>query len=134
MKSLDVYLMFSGNCEEALNFYKHALNGEILSIQRFGDAPMEVPENEKNHILHSEFRAEGVYFMASDGAEHTGDQSKIALTVTFTDLAEQETAFQRLADGGQVTMPLDDTFWGDRFGMLTDRYGIRWMLTCENRS
>lgn len=129
MKSLQVYLFFAGNCEQALNFYKDCLNGEILTIQRFKESPMEVPEDQKNNVLYAEFKAENVYFMASDGlqpaAEPTGN---VSLNINFTDENEQKAIFEKLSAGGKVTMPLQDTFWNSKYGMLTDKFGIHWML------
>jgi PhnB protein len=133
MKSMNVYLTFAGQCEEALNFYKEALDGEIVSIQRFGDSPMEVEEEEKQRIMHSEFKADGVYFMASDGGpEHPIiPGTNVSLSLNFTDEQEQEVAFNKLASGGRITMTLQDTFWGAKFGMLTDKYEVNWMVNCQ---
>lgn len=135
MKQLNVYLTFAGNCEEALNFYKNALRGEIISIQRFGDAPMPSPEEHKNKIMHSEFKAEELYFMASDG--YPGFQSvagnNVTLSINLTDEGEQDRIFNSLSEGGKIGMALQDTFWGARFGMLADKFGINWMLNCEKK-
>lgn len=133
MKQLSVYLSFPGNCEEAINFYKDCLSGEIVSLQRFGDTPVDSPEEHKQKVMHAEFRAGDIFFMASDGrpdeALTPGDM--IHLSINLTDAAEQEAIFSKLSAGGRVDMPLEDTFWGARFGMLTDKYGIRWMLNRE---
>jgi PhnB protein len=132
MKTLNPYIDFSGKCREALEFYKQCLNGEIVMVQTFGEAPVNAEEKDKSRIMHSEFKAEGVHFMASDGM--TGRKAKagdnISLTIHFTDEKEQEKVFKALAEGGKVTQPLEDTFWGARFGMLVDGYGIHWMLNC----
>jgi len=133
MKNLGFYLTFPGNCEEALNFYKECLKGEIKNLQRFETAPMPVPDNYKKKIINAEFKAEGVFFMASDGM---ADQppvigNNISLSFNITDLKEQEELFNKLSKGGKITMPLQDTFWGARFGMLTDKFGINWMLNCQ---
>jgi PhnB protein len=130
MKNLNVYLNFPGNCEEALHFYQGCFGGEILSMKRFGDSPMESPEAHKQRIMHAEFKAEGIYFMASDTMpddESTGG-NVVQLSINLTDATEQEQLFKRLSEGGTVLMPLQDTFWGAAFGMLTDKFGIRWML------
>lgn len=133
MKQLNVYLAFPGNCEQALHFYKDCLGGEIVSLQRFGDTPVDSPEEHKQKVMHAEFRAGDIFFMASDGrpdeALTPGDM--IHLSINLTDAAEQEAIFSKLSAGGRVDMPLQDTFWGACFGMLTDKYGIRWMLNRE---
>lgn len=136
MKQLNVYLCFSGNCEEALNFYKDCLGGEIVSLQRFGDAPMESAEADKQRVMHAEFKAEGIYFMASDSmpGQTLRSGEMVQLSINLTDAAEQENIFQKLSAGGNVDMPLQDTFWGASFGMLTDKYGIKWMLNRELHS
>lgn len=131
MKNLNVYLTFPGNCEEALHFYKDCLNGEIISLQRFGDSPMESTEPQR--VMHAEFRAEGVYFMASDSLPERTPQpgDLVNLSINLDDAAEQEAIFNKLSAGGIIDMPLQETFWGAVFGMFTDKYGINWMLNCE---
>ena len=133
MKNFNPYLIFPGNCEEALNFYKNSLGGEIAGLMRFSDAPMPVAEENAQRVMHGEFRSNNLYFMVSDTMP--GDDvvpgNNVHLSLQFDDAAEQEAAFNALAEGGSVQMALDNTFWGARFGMLTDRYGIRWMLNYE---
>jgi PhnB protein len=134
MKQLNVYLNFPGTCRDALNFYREALGGEITSLQTFGESPVEVTDDNRDRVMHAEFRAGDIYFMASDSLPEHGDVrpgSAITLSVNLSDEAEQTAIFERLSNGGQVTMPLEDTFWGARFGMLVDRFGIPWMLNCE---
>lgn len=133
MKQLNVYLAFPGTCEEALNFYKNCFDGEIVSISRFGESPVESPEEYKQKIMHAEFKADGIFFMASDGmpGQPVPPGDMVSLSINTTDAQEQETIFNRLAEGGNVTMPLGATFWGAVFGMVTDRFGIHWMLNRE---
>ena len=136
MKQLNVYLAFPGNCEEALHFYKDWFGGEIVSLQRFGDTPVESTEEQKQKVMHAEFRAGDIYLMASDGrpGEPLTPGDMVNLSINLTDADEQESIFSKLSAGGSVDMPLQDTFWGASFGMLTDKYGIRWMLNRELRS
>jgi len=133
MKQLNVYLCFPGTCEEALNFYKNALGGDIVSIQRFGDSPVDASEADKQRIMHAEFKADGIYFMASDSmpGQPTRPGDMVSLSINLTDAAEQERIFNRLSEDGTVGMPLQETFWGAFFGMVTDKYGIHWMLNRE---
>ena len=133
MKNLNVYLTFPGNCEEALNFYKTCFGGEITSLQRFGDSPMESADEHKQRIMHAEFKSDGIYFMASDSMPDQPTQAGdiVQLSINLDGAQEQESIFQRLSEGGEVLMPLGETFWGAAFGMLTDRFGVRWMLNRE---
>jgi PhnB protein len=128
---LEPYLFFHGKCEEALNFYVKCLKGEIVQISRFEDAPMETKPEEKNLVMHASFVADGVKFMASDGRPGPGPDGEddIALSLATTDSSEGERVFAALSDGGKIDHPLGDAFWGGRFGMLTDRYGVQWMVS-----
>jgi len=134
MNKQSVYLFFQGVCEEALQFYEKCFNGKTLMMMRFKDAPdHQYPEAYANKIMHAEFKAKGLEFMASDGMpgeEVTqGDQIHLALDCEST--FEQDNIFEALSEGAEVCMPLNDTFWGARFGMLTDKYGIHWMLNYD---
>ncbi len=102
-------------------------------MQTFAEAKMQVDDTFKNRIVHAEFKAENVFLMASDGnAEFVAKPgNNISLTLDLTDAQEQARIFTALGEGGTVTMPLQKTFWGATYGMLTDRYGIQWMLNCS---
>lgn len=130
MTKLNCYLAFNGNCEEALNFYKKIFNGEITYLTRYGENPVNTPEEHKNKIMHSNFVSEGVNFMASDGPpDFKGSAGgNVSLMLDFSDEKEEERVFKAFAEGGTVTTPLADVFWGAKFGMVTDRFGISWML------
>ena len=134
MNPIVPYLNFDGNCREALKFYKHCFNGEIVMMQTWADAPdaMGMDEAVQNNIMHAEFKAGHVNFMASDAMPGhpitPGDT--ITLSIQFNDVGELENLFSHLASGGEVLMPVQDTFWGDKFGRLTDKYGINWMMHC----
>ena len=131
--NLNPYIMFSGQAEEALNFYAEVLDGKIQHISRYGEAPMEVPDNYKDKIMHASMTIEGNHLMLSDsfpGNEVTSGNN-VHLSLDFNDTGKLDSVFARLAEGGNVTMPVDNTFWGARFGMLTDKFGINWMFNCE---
>ena len=131
---LEPYLTFNGQCEEALNFYKTVFGGEIVALNRFAGSPMESRAADPNKILHSSFVAGGVRFMASDGLGDSKQGDNITMTLGTNDTAEAERVFAALADGGNVTMPLAETYWSQRFGMLEDKYGIPWMVNCGMES
>jgi PhnB protein len=132
---LEPYLFFHGRCEEALNFYKDCLHGEIIGLNRFAGSPMEshaAPEY-KDKIMHASFVAGDVKFMASDGQPGPAPDGEddIVLSLATSDGAEGERVFKALAEGGTVSMPLEDQFWGGRLGSLTDRFGVQWMVSVQ---
>ena len=128
------YLFFSGNCEEALNFYKKLFDGEVASIMRNKDAPSEGERDpaQGEKIMHSRFNSKTVNFMASDSRPGTKyGESRISLSLEISDPNAAQAVFDGLAAGGTVEMPFSDTFWGAKFGMLTDKFGIDWMVNCQ---
>ncbi|HTB07686.1 MAG TPA: glyoxalase/bleomycin resistance/extradiol dioxygenase family protein [Bacteroidia bacterium] len=129
------YIHFNGNCREALEFYRDCLNGTIESMQTFGDAPaMKVDDSLKNHVLHSVFKFGDNILMASDTAGRTvvvGDN--IRLSIDIPEAKTMDAIFNKMAVGGKITMPLQDTFWDARFGMLVDKFGIGWMFNCDEK-
>lgn len=135
MQSLNPYLNFPGTCREALELYKKCFHGEVSGLQTYGESNMAGAGENQDKILHSVFKAEGIHFMASDDMRgfqvHPGNN--ISLSVDVSDPKEQERLFNALAEGGTVTMPLGKTFWGAMFGMVTDRYGIQWLLNCNQQ-
>ncbi|MEM7588396.1 MAG: VOC family protein [Acidobacteriota bacterium] len=125
---LNPYLMFPGTCREALTFYKELLNGEIVLIQTMEDAPFETPDEHKQRIFNAHFRAGDLFFMASDDQPDNPvvQGGNFAMFVTFSESAEQERVFAGLSEGGKVQFPLEHGF-----GMLTDKFGIQWMLASQ---
>jgi PhnB protein len=133
MKTVTPYLKFPGNCEIALKHYCEAFNGKITELKRFSEAP-QMPHPNKNDVLHARFEAEGVRLMASDGDKDAAKgTARIGLSVEWTDAADMQRVFDRLAAGGTVTMPIAEQFWGAKFGMLTDPFGISWMFNCDRK-
>ena len=133
---LNPYLAFNGNCEEALNFYKECLGGEFESFNRFKDGPeelagMKVPEHLMDKVMHMTLRFGDNVIMASDSLEEVPAGGNITLSIGMDDVEEMNTVFNKLSGGGQITMPLQDTFWGARFGMFTDRFGVKWMFNSQ---
>lgn len=130
------YLFFEGRCEEALEFYKKTLGAEVTMTMRFKDSPdknsgMCAPGNE-NKIMHSCFRIGGTAVMASDGmAKGQPDFKGFSLSVNAKSPADAERMFKALGDGGQVRMPLTETFFAKSFGMLADKFGVGWMVIAE---
>ncbi len=128
MTSLSPYLNFDGKTEAAMKFYAETLNGK-LELMRFGDSPMPAAPEHKNRIMHATLKVDGINLMASDTmpGQPVKQGTTVHLSLNFTDKGEQERVWKRLSEGGTVTMPLKDEFFG-RFGMLTDKFGMSWML------
>jgi PhnB protein len=127
------YIIFNGDCEAALNFYAKALGGAIGQVSRYADAP-EHPQTKMDpqKIMHTHFTVDGnMLFMASDGPIDASDSGMVSLSLNLDDAGKTQNVFAQLSEGGMVTMPLQDTFWGATFGMLKDKYGIKWMINCE---
>ena len=128
------YLFFEGRAEEAIEFYRKTLGAEVQMLMRFKDspeppAPGMVPPGAENKVMHASFRIGNTTVMGSDG--RCGGKANFqgfALSLDARDDAEAERLFNALGDGGQVQMPLAKTFFSSRFGMVTDRFGVLWMV------
>jgi len=133
-KFVQPYLLFGGRCEEALGFYRTALGAEVDFIMLYKDSPEPTPPGRlppgfENKVMHATFHVGGSTLMASDGCEAKSTFSGFSLSVAVATEAEADRVFAALADRGEVQMPLSKTFWSPRFGMVTDRFGIGWMVT-----
>lgn len=131
---LEPYLFFSGNCEEALNFYKGVFGGEVTSISRWKDAPPEagMPAGDGERVMHANFVSPSIKFMASDSRPTTQyGEGRISLSIGTKNVVDAQRVWDALAKDATIDMPFSDSFWGAKFGMLTDRFGIDWMINCE---
>jgi PhnB protein len=128
------YLFFDGRCEEAIEFYKSALGIKIEMLMRFKDSPEPVPAGmcppgSDNKVMHAALRIGDTLVMASDGMAGGKPEFKgFSLSVDAANEAEAGKLFAALGKGGKVTMPLAKTFYSPRFGMLTDKFGVGWMV------
>src|SRR5687767_7636422 len=133
---VNAYLNTNGDGHEAVKLYERVLGAKIARLQTFGDIPgsSAAPEN-KNRVIHALLQVGPGVLMLSDGPSDRSvpTTSNAHVCLAFDDVADMDEKFQGLAEGGTVTMPLQDTFWGARFGMLTDRHGIHWMFNCEKK-
>ena len=127
------YLQFAGECENAINFYKEALNAEVVQMSRMGDSNKEVPEQLKNKIMHASIKVDETEIFMSDtfAPESISQGNNVSLSLDVDNVEKMDKLFNKLSSGGSVKMPLQDTFWGARFGMLVDKFGIHWMMNCE---
>lgn len=131
---IQAYLFFNGHTEEAVDFYRRALGAELEMLMRFKDAPDPpppgmVPDGWGDKVMHASITVGDQRIMLSDGCDPAaaGHQG-FALAVSVPDVASADRVFAALGEGGSVTMPQSATFWSPSFGMLTDRYGVGWMV------
>lgn len=134
MSSLNPYLNFNGNTEEAFNHYKSVFGGEFTALMRFGDTPgcEDMPETEKNGIMHVALPIGSNMIMGTDvpkSMEQVTFGTNSSISVSVDSREDADLFFNGLAAGGKVGMPMDDMFWGDYYGMLTDKFGVQWMIS-----
>jgi PhnB protein len=132
--NLQPYLFFDGKCEEALDFYKRAVGAEPKMLMRFKDTPDQSMVSPGSHdkIMHAQIRIGDTTVLMSDGrCLGKPDFQGFALTISAKSEAEADKLFGALGEGGQVTMPLAKTFFSPRFGMLTDKFGVGWMVIVQ---
>jgi PhnB protein len=125
------YITFSGNCAEALAFYEAVLGATVNARLTYAEAPMPPPDGWGTKIMHTEFTILGSSIMGSDTPP--GMYQPVAgfrVTLNMDDQNTAKTWFEALSEGGKVNMPLQKTFWASAFGMVTDRFGIPWMINC----
>ncbi|HEX5668772.1 MAG TPA: VOC family protein [Chitinophagaceae bacterium] len=137
MATTNTYLNFNGNCEEAFLHYKSVFGGEFNYLGRFGEMPdsenYKVPESDKNKVMHVSLPIGSSILMGSDcGADWAPtfkQGNNFSISITAASREEADSIFNNLAKDGTVTMPMNQTFWGDYFGMLTDKFGVNWMMS-----
>lgn len=131
---LNPYLTFGGQCEAAFKFYAKVLGGEIVAMMPHEGSPMaeRVPPEWRDKIMHARLIVGGEVLMGSDAPPDRYEQMKgFSVTLGIADLGEAERVFHALAANGTVCMPIAETFWAVRFGMLIDQFGTPWMINCE---
>lgn len=142
MATVNTYLNFNGNCEDAFNFYKSVFGGEFTYIGRFGEMPPQegmppMNEADKNKIMHVGLPIGSTVLMGSDtGGEWAPtflQGNNFSVNINPESKEEADKIFNGLSAGGQVTMPMADTFWGAYFGMFTDKFGVNWMVNFETQ-
>ena len=140
MITISPYLYFEGNCEEAFNFYKSVFGGEFSTFQRFNEMPpdpnMPIPDYMMDKVMHVSLPiSKETVLMGSDSSDAFGkinvEGNNFGISIYTDSEAEVERIFNTLAEGGNITMPLDKTFWGAYFGMLIDKFNITWMVNCN---
>lgn len=135
---LQSYLAFNGNCEQAMNFYKDIFDGEITMLSRFKDMPedaMCVPEEAHDLVMHCTLQFRDCILMASDtvDVQNFNQGNNYSISVNVTDEDEAAAIYAGLSENGQVVMPFAEAFWGGKFGMLVDQFGIQWMVSSGHK-
>lgn len=143
MTTINVYLIFNGNCEKAFDYYKSVFGGEFKSLERFGTMPQDggkklSPEDD-NKIMHVSLPiSKETFLMGSDtGGDWAANYSagnNFSLSLNLDNKKEADRLFKELSDGGAPVMPMAVTFWGSYFGMLMDKFGINWMISVEDNT
>mgnify|MGYP006189501657 FL=1 len=139
--TVNPYLIFNGNCEEAFLFYQSVFGGEFPFLGRFSEMPegeegcgAPVSEKDANRIMHVSLPIGNTILMGSDSSEQSGDVTfggNFSISINVDSAAEGDRIFNGLSAGGKITMPLDKTFWGAFFGMFVDKFGIHWMVNYD---
>ena len=135
--TIQPYLFFGGRCEEALAFYQRAIGAQVEMMMKFNESPEAPPPGSitpgfEDKVMHASLRIGDSIVMASDGSNADEKSQHIGLSLSCKTQAEVDTTFAALGEGGKVDMPPAKTFWSPYFGMLTDRFGIGWMIGVED--
>ena len=131
---LNSHLTFNGQCEAAFKFYEQALGGKIVTMLTNANSPIadQVPSERRDQVLHASLAVGNETLMGCDAPpEHYQKPQGFSVALHVTDPEEAVRKFQALAEDGTVQMPIQETFWSPRFGMVVDRFGIPWMINCE---
>lgn len=143
MTTINIYLTFNGNCDEAFDFYKSIFGGDFAFKGHFKDMPSEaghqIPEEDAEKIMHISLPiSKETVLMGSDSGGEWGANyqqgNNFSISINTDSKENADKFFNRLSENGQVTMPMDQTFWSDYFGMLTDKFGINWMIGLNEKS
>ncbi len=142
MATINTYLNFNGNCEKAFTFYKSVFGGEFTFLSHFSNMPesddYKVPESDKNKVMHVALPIGSTVLMGSDTggdwAPTFVQGNNFSVSITADSKEEADKLFGLLATGGKITTPLHLSFWGDYFGMITDQFGINWMMSFNEQA
>ena len=131
---MNPYLSFNGQCEAAFTLYERCFGGQLGAIFRYAGSPMasQVPDDWQDKVMHGSLTVDGQVLMGGDVVPAAYEAPKgFSLSLQITSTSEAERIFHELAKEGRVTVPLEKTFWAARFGMVVDRFGIPWLINCE---
>jgi PhnB protein len=131
---INPYLSFNGQCEAAFKFYERCLGGKIVAMLTYGNSPMaeQCGSDVHDKIMHARLLLDGQTLMGSDSPHERYEETKgMSVALGIDDAEKAERIFSALAENGTIQMPIQETFWAQRFGMLVDQFGIPWMVNCE---
>jgi len=130
---IDAYLMFDGHCREAFEFYAKCLGAKIEMMMTHGESPVaeQTPKEWRDKIMHASLTVGDQSLMGSDQPDSKEPIGGFSVSLSVEKPADAERLFKALSQGGTVRMEMQETFWAQRFGMLTDRFGVPWMVNCE---
>jgi PhnB protein len=134
---INTYLHFNGNCEAALNFYIKALGAKSVMMLRYSDTPAaaDTAKEFQQKIIHGRIAVGDSVIMASDAPpDRFEKQAGFSINIGVDDPAEAERLFKALSEKAEICMPIGETFWAHRFGMLVDQFGVSWMVNCEKKA
>ncbi|WP_020062055.1 VOC family protein [Bacillus sp. 123MFChir2] len=134
---INPYVVTNGDGQEAVKFYEHALDAKVVSLQTFGDMPenpeFKVPAEAKDRVLHAHLKIGNTDLMISDtfpGQPHQVG-SQVTITIHIQNAEKSQEVFEKLQDGGQVIMPLQETFWSPSYGQVKDKFGVEWQVSTQ---
>jgi PhnB protein len=132
---INPYFIFDGNGQEAVKFYEHALEANVVSFQTFGEMPenpeFRIPDDAKERVLHAHLKVGNTDLMISDSFPGQPMQigSQVTVSITVNSVEKAKEVFGKLQDGGKVVMPVQETFWSPAYGMVTDKFGVTWHVS-----
>lgn len=134
MQKVTIHLNFGGNCETAFKFYEKHLGGKITFMMPWGDSPMakETPKGWEKKVMHASYELDGYQILGADAPLDKFEKPQgFAVCLSYEKPADAERVFKALSQGGKMQMPMQETFWAQRFGMVTDQFGTPWMVNCH---
>lgn len=131
---LNPFILLDGNANQAIEFYCKTLDLECSFKKTYRNSPMEVPESQKDWILHSELAINNRPFLMIADVDSVENGNKISLSLNFKNLDDMKRMFDNLSEDGKITMPIENQFWDAHYGQLIDKFGINWMFNCQNKN
>ncbi len=130
---VQAYLAFSGDCQQALNFYADCFEAEVTNRQTYEASKLDIPETYRHNLQHAELKGKGIHLMAYDAAPDTplNNGNKIHMSIDLDDREKAQKLFETLSNGGQVNHNFTEKDWGAMYGRCTDKFGIHWMINCD---
>lgn len=127
------YLAFSGDCQQAIDFYANCFNAEVTKRITYENSKIDIPESYKNKLQHAEVKGNGIHILAYDAAPDTplNSGNKIHMSIDLKNAEKGKKLFKKLSEGGQVNNPFNEEDWGALYGRCTDKFGIHWMVNCD---